>query len=128
MLLDQATDRHTEKADAADLLRMNDEGGIGSETEAWRPTAPAGGHSGPAWGVPSGTIPGEREPGPQTRFGGPTTGTRILSDWPMDAATIADRRRERGGSPSQRRRASTESDWRRTWRAMRGLLVSAPPP
>jgi hypothetical protein len=80
-----------------------------------------------AWGVPSGTIPGEREPGPQPRFGGSTTGTRILSDWPMAAATIADLRREGGGSPSQRRRASTESGWRRTWRAVRGLLISAPP-
>jgi len=80
-----------------------------------------------AWGVPSGTIPGEREPGPQPRFGGSTTGTRILSDWPMAAATIADLRREGGGSPSQRRRASTESGWRRTWRSVRGLLISAPP-
>lgn len=81
-----------------------------------------------AWGVPSGTIPGEREPGPQTRFRGSTTGTRILSDWPMAAATIADRRREGGGAPSPLRRASTESGWRRTWRAVRGVLIFAPPP
>ena len=128
MLLDHATDGRTQKADAADLLRMEDDGGGRSEAGAWRPTAADGGVLGTDWGVPSGMIPGGREPSPQTRFGGPTTGTRILSDWPMSAATIADRQREGGGAPSERRRASAESGWRRTWRAVRGVLVSAPPP
>ena len=128
MPLDHATDSRTQKADAADLLRMDDDGGGRSEAGAWRHTAPDGGVLGADWGVPSGTIPGEREPGPQTRFAGPSTSIRILSDWPLSAATIADRRREGGGAPSQRRRASAESGWRRTWRAVRGLLISAPPP
>jgi len=123
MLLDHATDGRTQKADAADLLRMDDDGG-GSEAGAWRPTAADGGVLGADWGVPSGMIPGEREPGPQTR--GPTTSTRILSDWPMSPATIADRQREGGGAPSQRRRAGAESGWRRRWRAVQRSLVLAP--
>jgi hypothetical protein len=126
MPLDHPTDSRTQKADAADLLRMDDDGGGRSEAAAWSPTAPGGCVGGAGWGVPSGTIPGEREPGPQTRFAGSTTGTRILSDWPMSAATIADRQREGGGAPSQRRRASAESGWRRTWRTVRGLIIPAP--
>ena len=127
MLLDHATDSRTQKADAADLLRMDDDGGGRSEAGACRPSAPDGGVVGAAWGVPSGTIPGEREPGPQVRFGGPTTRTQIPSDWPMSADTIADRQREGGGAPSQRRGASAESGWRRTWRAVHRLLVPPPP-
>ena len=128
MLLDHATDSRTQKADAADLLRMDDDGGMGSETGGRHPAAPAGHVGGADWGIPLGMIPGEREPGPQTRFGGSDTGTKILTDWPMSAATIADRRREGGGAPSQRRRASPESGWRRTWRTVRGLIIPAPLP
>jgi hypothetical protein len=128
MLLDHATDSRTQKADAADLLRMDDDGGGRPEVRVWRPTAPDGGVLGADWGVPSGTIPGEREPGPQTRFGGSTIGPRILSDLPMSAATIADRQREGGGAPSQRRRASAETGWRRKWRTVRGLMIPAPLP
>ena len=123
MLLDHATESPTQKADAADLLRMDDDGGGPSGAGGWRPTAPDGGVSGADWGIPSGTIPGEREPGPQTRLEGPFTGTRILSAWPMSAATIDDRQREGGGSPS---RASTESGWGQTWRAVRRLLRPSP--
>jgi len=68
MLLDQVTNSPTETLDAADLLRMDDDGGMGSETRGWHPTAPARGVGGAGWGIPPGTIPGEREPGPQTRF------------------------------------------------------------
>ena len=124
MLLDYPTDVRTRKADAADLLRMDDDGGWRPEA-AWRPTAPLACVGGAEWGVPTGTIPGEREPGPQTRFGAPTTSTRILSDWPMSAATIADRQREGGGGPNQRRRARA-AIWSRRWQALRRLLMPAP--
>jgi hypothetical protein len=77
-------------------------------------------------GAPRGPIPGEREPRPQTRLGGPTTSLRLLTDWPMDAATIADKRREGGGAPRKRRPATAESGWTRTWRAVHRLLVPAP--
>ena len=119
MLLD-VTDRRTQEADAADLLRMDDDGGMGSETGAGHPAAPPGHVGGADWGIPLGTIPGEREPGPQVWFARPVTGTHTLSGWPMSAATIADRQREGGGAPSQRRRASAESGWRRIWRTVRG--------
>jgi hypothetical protein len=128
MLLEHATDSRTQKADAADLLRMDDDGGGRSEAGAGRPTAPDARVFGADWGVPSGTIPGERERGPQTRFGGPSTSVHIPSDWPMSAATIADRQREGGGAPGQRRRASAESGWRRRWRTLRGLIIPAPLP
>jgi len=118
----------TESVDAGDLLRMDDDGGMGSETGGRHPAAPAAHVGGPDWGIPLGTIPGEREPGPQTRFGGSDTGTKILTDWPMSAATIADRRREGGGAPSQRRRTSSVSRWMRTWRTVRGLIIPAPLP
>jgi hypothetical protein len=126
MLLDHATDGRTQKADAADLLRMDDDGGGRSEAGAWRPAAADGGVIGTDWGVPSGMIPGGREPGPQTRFGGPTASASILSDWPMSPATIADRQREGGGAQSERRRATAESGWRRTWRAVLRSLMPAP--
>ena len=123
MLLDYPTDVRTQKADTADLLRMDDDGW--RPEAAWRPAGPLASVGGAGWGVPSGTIPGEREPGPQIRSGAPTTSTQILSDWPMSAATIADRQREGGGGPSQRRRASA-AVWRRRWQALRGLLMPAP--
>ena len=128
MLLDHAPDSRTQKADAVDLLRMDDDGGMASETGGRHPAAPAGHVGGADWGIPLVLIPGEREPGPQTRFGGSDTGTKILTDWPMSAATVADRRREGGGAPSQRRRAGPESGWRRTWRTVRGLIIPAPLP
>lgn len=122
MLPDHAIDSRTQKADATDLLRLDDDGGMGSGNGGQHPPAPAGHVGGADWGVPSGMIPGEREPGPQTRFAASTTGTRMLSDWPMSAATIADRQREGGGAPSQRRRASSDSGWRRTWRTLHRFL------
>ena len=124
MLLDYPTDVRTRKADAADLLRMDDDGGSRPEA-AWRPTAPPACVGGAEWGVPSGMIPGEREPGPQTRWGGSAAGTQTLADWPMSAATIADRQREGGGGPNQRRRARA-AVWSRRWQALRGLLMPAP--
>jgi hypothetical protein len=65
MPLHQVTDGRTDDTDSTALLRMDDDGGAGAEPDL---IAPAGGASGPDWGIPTGTIPGEREPGPQTRF------------------------------------------------------------
>jgi hypothetical protein len=51
-------------------------------------------------------IPGEREPGSLTSFAPTAEGRlRIIAGGPstLDAATAADRRREGGGAPSQRR-------------------------
>ena len=75
MLLDYPTDVRTRKADAADLLRMDDDGGWRPEA-AWRPTAPPASVGGAEWGVPSGMIPGEREPGPQPGQEGALVGQR----------------------------------------------------
>lgn len=51
-------------------------------------------------------VPGQREPGSLTRFGVPADKMPPIADGPstLDAATIADREREGGGGPSQRRR------------------------
>jgi hypothetical protein len=51
-------------ADARALLRMEDDGWGGAAGSI----APAAGTSRANWGIPPGTVPGEREPGPQTRF------------------------------------------------------------
>ena len=112
MLLDHATDSRTQKADAADLLRMDDDGGMGSETGGGHPTAPARGVGGANWAYRGERFPASaslaRKHGSEVPIS-----IRILSDWPMSPATIAERRREGGGAPSQRRRASAESGWRR---------------
>ena len=60
-------------------------------------------------------IPGAREPGRLTRF------AALVPDAPngpgtMDLATIADRQREGGGAPNQRRPASNGSAW--SWRRL----------
>ena len=114
MPLVQVTDRPTETPDAADLLRLDDEGGMGSETGAWRPTAPASGLGGAGWGVPRGTIPGEREPGPQTRFGGPSTSTpnsfRLADVCCHDCRSSARRRRSSEPASSSECRIGLETD------------------
>jgi hypothetical protein len=56
-------------------------------------------------------VPGARESGKLTRFGVPAAGMRIIPDGPsmMDAATIAERQREGGGAPSERRPPGEQS-------------------
>jgi hypothetical protein len=50
-------------------------------------------------------IPGERESGPLTRFAVSPEVVHSMVDVTMDAATIADRRREGGGAARERRPA-----------------------
>ena len=59
-------------------------------------------------------IPGARETGTKTRFAAPVTGPPAYQDSTstMDAATLADRQREGGGGPSQRRRAGDVPRWK----------------
>jgi hypothetical protein len=58
-------------------------------------------------------VPGQREPGPLTRFDAPATSMRAVAIGPstMDAATIAERQREGGGAPSERRPVGHRSRW-----------------
>ena len=65
MPLHQVTDSRTDKTDATALLRMDDDGGVSAEPGS---ITPAGHAAGADWGIPTGTIPGEREPRPQTRL------------------------------------------------------------
>ena len=60
-------------------------------------------------------VPGAREPGGQTHFAVPASGPALYVDSTstMDEATIADRQREGGGGPSQRRRADAPSLFKR---------------
>jgi hypothetical protein len=60
-------------------------------------------------------VPGAREAGAQTHFAGRVAGPAMYVDSTstMDAATIADRQREGGGGPSQRRRDGAPSLFRR---------------
>jgi hypothetical protein len=76
--------------DALDLVRMDDDGGW----QMSRETA-----------VPSALIPGAREPGMLTR--GASAPSEQIPDGPgtMEAATVAERQREGGGAPNQRRPA-----------------------
>ena len=68
-------------------------------------------------------IPGTREPGMLTSFESAATDLQLV-DGPstMDAATIADRQREGGGAPSQRRSAD-ERSWNAVFRRLRQQLV-----
>jgi hypothetical protein len=50
-------------------------------------------------------TPGLREPGRLTRFAPSVLAMHTTVDGTMDAATIADRQREGGGSPAERRPA-----------------------
>lgn len=99
--LDEATVvRAMKRAEAADLMRMDDDGGwqipqsadAGTESEAPRRSAGA-------------MIPGAREPGLLTLFAVPAAHISTVSNGPstMDAVTTAERQREGGGAPSQRR-------------------------
>ena len=57
-------------------------------------------------------MPGAREPGMLTMFGGLPVSSGIIPDGPstMDATTIAEHQREGGGAPNQRRPAG--AGWR----------------
>ena len=60
--------------------------------------------------LPTPLIPGAREPGMLTTFGTSPPSAQVPDGWStMDAATIAERQREGGGAPSQRRPASERS-------------------
>ena len=77
-------------------------------------------------GVPTGTTRGDCEPGPQTRFGGPTS-LRILTNWPMDAAPIADRKqKEAEVRVSDVVRAQDQAGAEMAEMAGRALLMPAP--
>jgi hypothetical protein len=71
-------------------------------------------------------IPGAREPGMLTSFGSSAADV-LLPDGPstMDAATIAERQREGGGAPSQRRSVE-ERSWKGLVRRLREPLVTLP--
>ena len=58
-------------------------------------------------------IPGTRESGMLTTFGVPAAGGPSVPDGPstMDAVTTAERQREGGGAPSQRRPRRTRVRW-----------------
>jgi hypothetical protein len=58
-------------------------------------------------------IPGEREPGRLTRFGRAAASGPTVPEGPttMDAVTVAERQREGGGAPSERRPAGARSRW-----------------
>ena len=77
--------------DALDLVRMDDDGGWQMAREA---------------AVPSALIPGAREPGKLT-MPGTSAGLAQIPDDPgtMEGATVAERQREGGGAPNQRRPA-----------------------
>jgi hypothetical protein len=70
-------------------------------------------------------IPGQREAGMLTMFG-PDESMRIIRDEPstMDAATIAERQREGGGAPSQRRPARKRSLWQGLGHGLLQLLMT----
>ena len=74
--------------------------------------------------APGTLIPGAREPGMLTSFSEPW---ELLPDAQstMDAATIAERQREGGGAPSQRRSVE-ERSWKGLVRRLREPLVTLP--
>ena len=71
-------------------------------------------------------IPGEREHGMLTMFGGLPANSRTVPDGPstMDATTIAEHQREGGGAPNQRR--PPRAGWRQNGlgHRLRGFLVA----
>jgi hypothetical protein len=58
-------------------------------------------------------IPGGREAGMLTRFAAPAADIGAMPEGPstMEASTTAERRREGGGAPRERRPASARSLW-----------------
>lgn len=72
-------------------------------------------------------IPGSREPGMLATLGALAGNVWIIPDGPstMDAATIAERQREGGGAPSQRRPARERSLWKGLGRRLHQLLTTA---
>src|SRR5688500_13308273 len=73
----------------------------GSEASMTVPMTPSGADS----GGQRRPVPGEHERGTLTRFATLAAHVPVVPDGPgtMDAATIADRQREGGGAPNQRR-------------------------
>lgn len=67
-------------------------------------------------------IPGQREPGPLTRFAPAPGIARMVVDGTLDAPGRADRRREGGGGPGERR-APGISRWTRLVTSLRGSRV-----
>ena len=116
MPLDQVTDSPTETVDAADLLRWMMTAGRAPRREAGIPL-----HQPVALEAPAGAYRGERFPasaslarkhgseGPPPASEFFQTGRCLLPRLPIVGEKEAD-------APSQRRRASAESGWRRIWR------------
>jgi hypothetical protein len=83
-------------------------------------------------------IPGEREPGLLTRFGGrasmsgspeppsapPQRGCGAGDPGTMDAVTIAERQREGGGAPGERRLEGERSRLNKLGRSLRQFLMA----
>ena len=71
-------------------------------------------------------VPGTREPGMLTTFGAPSASTLTFADGPstMDAVTTAERQREGGGAPSQRRPVRARVRWTGMGGRFHGLLVA----
>jgi len=63
--------------------------------------------------APRRPIPGEREPGMLSRFGRAAANSPSIPEGPgtMDAVTVAERQREGGGAPNERRAPREPSRW-----------------
>jgi hypothetical protein len=99
--------RAMKRDDAADLVRMDDDGGWHSALQpaARRSAGPEKSEAFMTTGLA--IVPGTREPGMLATFGapaasGPSPSVPDVSST-MDAVTTAERQREGGGAPSRRR-------------------------
>jgi hypothetical protein len=126
--LDAAIDPRTTHADdMADLVRMDDDGGwqmdttvgpglwAGPQAESEAPMSSA-----------STIVPGAREPGMLTIFGAGAMSRTTIPHGPstIDAVTIAERQREGGGAPSQRRPVRQRVRWTGLGGRLHELLVA----
>jgi hypothetical protein len=113
--------------DMADLARRDDDGG-------WQMgmTVGPGGWAGPQaesdtpMSSASTIVPGAREPGMLTIFGALAVSLATIPHGPstIDAVTIAERQREGGGAPSQRRPAGQRVRWTGLGGRVHELLVA----